>query len=171
MSKKRQIIIGKNFLLVIALIFAVFLIGNVSATIFTRTPNNMTSNSDPVPFSTSCIADSGSGIQCWEAYANPTNASSIWGTNIRNTNTDGVVILDLGSGNSGSFNSINFTNANPDSSFNVKSLTISGSNDNNSWTDLDLENNLQQTYILNWTFNNTNYYRYWKVNITDNYGE
>jgi hypothetical protein len=66
------------------------------------------------------------------------------------------------------------TSANDSAGRDPKDFTLQGSNDGSTWTDLDKRTGqrFDSRYITNsYTFNNTTAYRYYRLNVTANYGD
>lgn len=142
--------------------------GGCSATSLTVSPI-MTSNSSPAPYVVTTSSTLGGTWDVYKLFSGTTGSQGTeWATNGANT---AWVKIDLGSPKIvtdyklvGSYQGV---------SYNPKTWTIQGSNNNADWT--TLHSIINETWdslnqVKNYAFQNTTAYRYYKIDITANNG-
>jgi hypothetical protein len=109
--------------------------------------------------------DAGAGYQAAQACDN--NAATYWQS--ANSAYPHWFKYDLGAGRLWCVLKLTISARNSGTGLNVKNFTLQGSNNDSTWTVVYTGIMANSTGVQTFNFYNSNRFRYWKVNVTDNY--
>ena len=128
------------------------------------------------PFGTAAASSTLTSYDAWKAFARASITDQTYRWVSASGQLTGWLRFDFGAGNSKviqSYSMMGDNNSSYVATRSPKSWTFQGSNDGSSWTTLDTQTNVAVwalSEIRQYSTSNTTAYRYYRVNVTANYG-